>query len=129
MNEMIGLRIKERRKSLNITGAQIKEMSGISTGNLSDIENGKSLPSATAIIQLANILQCSTDYILLGKSLDSESYDLSDIRVDQLIHHFNNMSKSDQDELLIIAEMKYNKRKDSEEFISSNKNDITSEIA
>ena len=37
MNNMIGQRIKERRKELNITQAQIKNSTGISTGNLSEI--------------------------------------------------------------------------------------------
>ena len=73
MDNMIGIRIKDRRKALKLTGAQIKEKTGISTGNLSDIENGRSLPSATAIVQLAQILECSTDYILLGKTLNSEN--------------------------------------------------------
>ena len=52
MDNMIGQRIKERRNQLNITGKQIKEATGISTGNLSEIENGKILPSATALMEL-----------------------------------------------------------------------------
>lgn len=129
MDEMIGLRIKERRKHLNISGAQIKEITGISTGNLSDIENGKSLPSAMAIIQLSKILQCSTDYILLGKPLNYEFSDPSDIRVDQLIKNFHNMSTSDQDELLMIAQIKVNKGKRQGKSILSGGNNITSGIA
>lgn len=129
MDEMIGLRIKERRKYLNISGAQIKELAGISTGNLSDIENGKSLPSAMAIIQLSKILQCSTDYILLGKPLNSECTDESDIRVDQLIKCFHNMSMPDQDELLMIAQIKVNKGKRQGKSILSEGNNITSGIA
>ena len=35
----IGKRIKERRKELHLTLADIKAKTGISTGNLSDIEN------------------------------------------------------------------------------------------
>lgn len=129
MDEMIGLRIKERRKYLNISGAQIKELTGISTGNLSDIENGKSLPSAMAIIQLSKILKCSTDYILLGRPLNSELIDPSDIRVDQLIKNFHNMSALDQDELLMIAQIKVSKGKRQERSTPLEGNNITSGIA
>ena len=80
MNTMIGQRIKERRKSLNITGKQIKEATGISTGNLSEIENGKILPSATALMGLSQVLNCSTDYILFGNSQISEFSENSHIR-------------------------------------------------
>lgn len=111
MDIMIGSRIKERRKAMHLTGAQIKEKTGISTGNLSDIENGKSLPSAIAIIQLSQILECSTDYLLLGKTRESEFQSNSDIRVIQLFNYFQEMSLADQDDILLIAEMKANKRK------------------
>lgn len=66
MNKSIGERIKKLRKSRHITQTQIYELTGISSGNLSGIESGKSLPSASAVIELARVLQCSTDYILIG---------------------------------------------------------------
>ena len=67
MNNAIGQRIKERRKQLNITQTQIQEQTSISSGNLSCIENGKYLPSATALVELAQILNCSVDWILTGE--------------------------------------------------------------
>lgn len=109
MDAMIGLRIKERRKELKITGAQIKEKTGISTGNLSDIENGKSLPSATAIIQLSQILECSTDYILLGEIRKSEHEQNSNIRDDILLEQFNALSEDDQEEIMTMVQLKYNR--------------------
>lgn len=109
MDNMIGQRIKERRKELHITGSQIKELTGISTGNLSDIENGKSLPSSISVIELSKALKCSTDYILLGKTRTSELDNNSDIRVEKLISCFEKMSEYDQEDLLMTAEMKANK--------------------
>lgn len=73
MDNSIGNRIASRRKELGITGKQIKDAIGISTGNLSGIEKGSSLPSATALIGLSKILNCSTDWILTGKALKLES--------------------------------------------------------
>ena len=92
MNTMIGQRIKERRKSLNITGKQIKEATGISTGNLSEIEN---------------------DYILFGNSQISEFSENSHIReVEQtLLYQFSNLPDTDQEEILMMVELKYNRTK------------------
>ena len=131
MDTTIGTRIKSRRKELKISGIQIKEQTGISTGNLSDIENGKSLPSAIAIIQLAQILNCSTDFILLGKTLNSESLCNSDVRESRLITCFREMELSDQEELLMIAEIKLNKGKKAKNIKSSHSEleNKTSDIA
>ena len=59
MDNSIGCRISQRRKELGITGQQIKDAIGISTGNLSGIEKGSSLPSATALMGLSRVLQCT----------------------------------------------------------------------
>lgn len=63
----IGKRVKQRRKELNITQTQIQQVTNISPGNLSNIENGKYLPSTPALIELSKALQCSIDWILTGK--------------------------------------------------------------
>ncbi len=78
MDNSIGCRISQRRKELGITGQQIKDAIGISTGNLSGIEKGSSLPSATALMGLSRVLQCSIDWILTGNSpiLENEANSL-----------------------------------------------------
>ena len=75
----IGMRIKQRRKELGLTQTQIKELTGISSGNMSEIENGSKLPSTPTLISLSNILQCSIDWILTGKNifLPNEIFPLS----------------------------------------------------
>lgn len=121
MDNMIGIRIKERRKALKLTGAQIKEKTGISTGNLSDIENGRSLPSATAVILLSQILDCSTDYILLGETQKSEENNTSDFREYnkdedvQLLSQFHALTEEDQEEILMMVQIKYNRTKKTRE--------------
>lgn len=128
MNNMIGNRIKERRKSLKITGAQIKNETGISTGNLSEIENGKSLPSAISIIQLAKVLHCTTDYILLGKTPKSELPDASDLRDEEirLLNQFRSLDQVDCEEILMIVQMKYDRHmKKMESSLSGGKQILT----
>lgn len=132
MDTMIGNRIKERRKALKLSGTQIKQQTGISTGNLSDIENGKSLPSAIALIELSKVLNCSTDYILFGDVRSSENNSNSKLRENdlQLLKQFHSLSDDDQEEILMMIQLKYNRTKKSESNLSSSpKDDSTVNIA
>lgn len=112
MDTSIGERIRARRKELHITGVQIKELTGISTGNLSEIENGKILPSSTALIHLSQVLDCSSDYILFGKSSKNEitgsSSELTDSE-QEFLHLFRALSEDDREELQMMAHLKYNR--------------------
>lgn len=98
MDISIGARIQQRRKLLNITQSTISEITGISTGNLSGIEKGRSLPSASALIALSHALNCSIDWILTGTSSISEN--------SSLIESFNKLSSDDQEEILAIIDLK-----------------------
>ena len=109
MDNSIGQRIKERRKELKITQTRIQQETSISSGNLSSIENGKYLPSAIALLELSKILNCSVDWILTGKSSKSEICMVPNDRL--LLDYFHNMSVADQEDLLMIAEMKFSKEK------------------
>lgn len=125
MENMIGKRIKERRMELQITQTQIQKQTNITSGNLSCIENGKYLPSAIALIELSRVLNCSVDWILTGKSKETKNTFFSDISdIDKkLLQYFHEMSEDNQDELLMIAEMKANKRKrDIKSSLSGNDN-------
>lgn len=114
MDTMIGQRIKKRRKELHITQTEIQTACGISSGNMSGIETGRYLPSAVALIELAKILDCSIDWILTGESLISNNSSFVDINEQEkkLLEYFANMSETDQEDLLLIAEMKANKGKE-----------------
>lgn len=113
MDSTIGKRIKSRRNELGITQSHIQKQSSISTGNLSGIENGRYLPSAIALIELSKILDCSIDWILTGNSLisnTSDCFDIKDSNITNLLTFFNGMNQDDQKELLMIAQMKYEKQ-------------------
>lgn len=103
MDNNIGQRIKERRKSLHITQTQIQEHTSISSGNLSCIENGKYLPSAVALIELSDILDCSVDWILTGKQPFCEVVNEKETK---LINLFRDLPPSDQDEIIAFINIK-----------------------
>ena len=109
MELTLGERILLLRRSKKIPGRTIKELTEISPGNLSDIETGKVLPSANAIISLATALECTTDYILTVKNRISELFITDDEK--KLLNYFNELSEDNKKELLLIAEMKFNLEK------------------
>lgn len=63
----IGKRIRFARKAKNLTLTDVNRLTGLSTGNLSELENDKFLPSANALIQFKNIFNISIDWILTGE--------------------------------------------------------------
>lgn len=105
-NLSIGARIKQRRKELGLTQMQIKQEIGISSGNMSDIENGNKLPSTPALISLSSILNCSIDWILKGENYNHEMQFLSNEREVLLLNNFRKLSLNDQEELIEILEIK-----------------------
>lgn len=113
----LGKRIKNKRLELNLTQSDVKQKTGISTGNLSDIERGRSAPSASALCELSDVLECSVDYILFGKTRNTDKAKLSDIReqltpVQELVlSSLLELDPIDQEEILDIIEMKIRRKK------------------
>ena len=113
----IGKRIKDKRNKLGLTQAMIYDKTGISTGNLSDIERGKSAPSASALCELSKILECSVDYILFGESRSYDSEEVSDVRENltslqnNILVSLNELDLSEREEILDIIEMKIRRKK------------------
>lgn len=112
MDAMIGKRIRQKRKELHLTQVQIRELCGISNGNLSDLENGNRLPSAGALVALSRALGVSTDWILTGEdhhdNIASRIY--LNPEEDALIRSFRQLDHDDQDEVLEIVQIKLRKK-------------------
>ncbi len=67
--DSIGERIRKIRDVYKLTQIDIYNRAGISSGNLSDLENNKSLPSTKALLSLNREFGVSIDWILTGKGL------------------------------------------------------------
>ncbi len=66
---MDGKRMRDRRRELGITQAQLAEMVGTAQARISQIENGESEPSIDVLMRLARALGVTTDYLLgMGES-------------------------------------------------------------
>ena len=66
LNE-IGRRIQNRRKQRGYTQEQLAEMMNVSIQMVSNLERGNKAIRIDNLINLSQILDVSTDYILLGK--------------------------------------------------------------
>jgi transcriptional regulator with XRE-family HTH domain len=66
MASTVGERIRERRTSLKLTQDQLAQRAGISKGYLSDLENDKRSVGADTLLEVAEALSVSLDYLMKG---------------------------------------------------------------
>lgn len=64
--DTIGKRIRYARKINKMSLTDVKNMTGLSTGNLSELENDKFAPSSNALIAFRQLFNVSIDWILTG---------------------------------------------------------------
>lgn len=69
----VGERVKDVRENKGLTQEQLSQASGVSKSFLSEIENNKTNPGGQTLLQIANALGASVDYLLEGKSSESQS--------------------------------------------------------
>ena len=62
----IGKRIKTKRKETKITQEKLSEIIDVSPSYISEIERGSSICSLSTITNIANVLNVSLDYLVLG---------------------------------------------------------------
>lgn len=63
----IGLKIKERRRTLGLTQEYVANCLDVNPSHISNIECGRANPSLTALVTIANILTCSVDYFIASE--------------------------------------------------------------
>ena len=66
--DTVGKRIRHARKMSNLSLTTVKNLTGLSTGNLSELENDKFLPSANALISFRKVFNISIDWLLTGET-------------------------------------------------------------
>ncbi len=129
MDNMVGIRIKQRRDELHLTPKDIKSLTGIGSGHLSEMETGKKLPSTPTLIKLSEVLECSIDWILTGRASQSKRSDvgLSDCN-SEFISLFYRLKPDDQEEIIDIMKLKI-KRRISQTKLSFSENESPAETA
>jgi transcriptional regulator with XRE-family HTH domain len=64
----IGIRLKQARINAGLSIPDVSAQTQKSTGNLSELENGKYLPSTKALLLFSDIYRVSIDWILTGRT-------------------------------------------------------------
>lgn len=64
--DIIGARIQQRRKELNIKQYQLAELLDISNNHMSAVENGREKPSLELLMSICEQLNVTPDFLLLG---------------------------------------------------------------
>jgi len=72
--EKIGKFISSCRKSIGLTQAALAEKLGITDRAVSKWENGRSMPDASLMLELCEILKITVNELLSGERLDMENY-------------------------------------------------------
>ena len=67
----VGDRIRQIREHKRLTQDRLAEITGISKGFLSDVENDKRNVSSEYLLRIANALGASVDYLLTGESANT----------------------------------------------------------
>jgi len=75
----IGSRIAARRKELGFTQETVTNLTNISTNQLSNLENNRSVPTVETILKLSEALKVTPDYFLLGIVKNVNETPVSDI--------------------------------------------------
>lgn len=96
----IGHRIAELRKARGIRQVELAEQLGVSQGNVSDYETGKTKIACDQIIELTKILEISADE-LLGLEPSPKVTGVKDHRVIQRMIQIDQLPKRKKDALLM----------------------------
>jgi len=109
--------LKELRTLKGISQIKLSKAIGVSAGNISDWESGRSKPGYSALVEIARFFEVSADYLLelQGEEWNNNTSIPQRLRVPlsptelDLVDMFRFISNDDQIELLNLAYTKYQK--------------------
>lgn len=97
-----GKRIRQRRQEMGLSQLELAHQCNITSGNISKMEAGLINPSAQALIKLAEALDCSIDWLLLGTEPPAEASPL----LEEYVKKFKLLDHDGQEEMLEIIKIK-----------------------
>jgi len=115
--DTIGKRVRAVRQELGLTMKQLHDLTGLSTGNISDIENDRNTPSVASLVPLGRALRRSLDWLLTGEEPGARSneqpascdgVELAPIETD-LIAMFRLLPEGARKEVFDLVHFKYSR--------------------
>lgn len=101
----ISTRIKEQLNNMGLNGKDLAKLLGLKKSPLTDWKNEKSKPTLDQILIICDNFAISADYLLFGKHSSLTANE------QKFLDFFRDMPPCEQEDILLIAEMKANKGK------------------
>lgn len=95
----LGLRIKQCRKMQHLTQENLAELIDVSPHYIYELEKGMKCMSLATLIDIASVLNLSTDYLLFGTQRVSTSSLAEEAPVDRLSLLLRNLTPQQRDNL------------------------------
>ena len=86
MVEGLGAKLRKRREDMHLAQKDVAKSIGASPALISNFENSTRTPSVENLIALANLLGCSTDYLLGIAQHTPDNLDTSMLTEDQQVN-------------------------------------------
>ncbi|MBE5871720.1 MAG: helix-turn-helix transcriptional regulator [Lachnospiraceae bacterium] len=89
--QIIGNRIQQKRKSLNLTQEQLAEKLDVSTGYISQLERGVTKINLDILCQISELLNCDVTEFLVKNNAPTMSF-----YEDDIIHDYEQLTPSER---------------------------------
>lgn len=112
MGQTVGQRLRKKRIEYGYTMAELAKAIGVSKGNISSYESDRNIPHAKTLIKFSDCFNCSIDWILTGKEHSSKAVPFTPTLSEdasELLDYLSVFDAQDTKELLLLAELKYQK--------------------
>ena len=95
MNAIFAIRLKKRRRELNMTMIELGDACGLTHGSISQFESGFREPGSRVLLKLSSALKVTIDY-LVGRSEYGMDDLLADDRMYEILEGFAHLSYDKQ---------------------------------
>lgn len=128
--ESMTKRLSNLMAAKGIKGVDLANATSVNTSTISRILKGTQIPTADTLYKFAQFFDVTMEFLLTGENAISKNCASADsiLGESRLISYYREMDIADQEDLLLIAEMKARKRKRTISSLSDTEN-LTSETA
>jgi transcriptional regulator with XRE-family HTH domain len=95
-------RLKKLRTDKGLSQKELAQEAGIHIMNISKYERGENKPSSTILSKIANVLNVTTDYLMVGAIGEQATSSISD---KELLDQFHRLEKLSPEKKHIIKEV------------------------
>lgn len=107
--ELIGRRIKQKRKEMHLTQENLAEKLDVSIGYVSQLERGVTKINLEMLGKISNLFNCDIADFVKRSNTESDYYK-RDVKKRELLQLFDNLSEQEQRQFLLMIKFYLNNR-------------------